>query len=203
MAPMIHLEELLSAYLDGELSREEVGYVARHLDGCEECIAEFRALQEARAAVRTLPRLELPVALLPDHETTGELLSAYLDGELSAAATKTVVEHLGGCPACRDDLHDLDAARTAIRSMPTLELPAELVPAREHDLDEVRHVRRRAAVWATSIAAMVALVVGISTAQPPAQPIDFTSIANRHAARDSVDTGFIGIPALAPVEGTE
>lgn len=210
MAEMIHLEELLSAYLDGELNPDELAHVARHLDRCRECIAEFREIQEARAAVRMLPRLELPARFQPEHEAAGEMLSAYLDGELSPGEDGMVVRHLEACPPCRDELQQLDAARTAVRSMPTLELPLDLRPSpAAHGRsvvapDHRRHMeRRRVAAWAASVAAMIALVVGVSTAQPPARPIDFTSIANQHSARDSVDSGFVGVPALAPVEVTE
>lgn len=57
---MIHLGELLSAHLDGELSLGEARLVAGHLEVCGTCRAEFDDLAAARAAVRTLPALELP-----------------------------------------------------------------------------------------------------------------------------------------------
>ncbi len=57
---MIHLGEMLSAHLDGELSLGEARLVAGHLEVCGACRAEFDDLAAARAAVRTLPALELP-----------------------------------------------------------------------------------------------------------------------------------------------
>jgi predicted anti-sigma-YlaC factor YlaD len=68
---MIHLGELLSAHLDGELSLGEARLVAGHLEVCGACRAEFDDLAAARAAVRTLPALELPdsvVAVIPRTE---------------------------------------------------------------------------------------------------------------------------------------
>ncbi len=61
---MIHLGELLSAHLDGELSLGEARLVAGHLEVCGACRAEFDDLAAARAAVRTLPALELPEAVV-------------------------------------------------------------------------------------------------------------------------------------------
>ena len=57
---MIHLGELLSAHLDGELSLLEARLVAGHLEVCGTCRVEFDDLAAARTAVRMLPALELP-----------------------------------------------------------------------------------------------------------------------------------------------
>lgn len=61
---MIHLGELLSAHLDGELNLGEARLVAGHLEVCGACRAEFDDLAAARAAVRTLPGIELPETVL-------------------------------------------------------------------------------------------------------------------------------------------
>ena len=60
---MTHPGELLSALLDGELSDEEKTRVADHLATCPECGDELKSLHKARAAVRSLPLLELPPVL--------------------------------------------------------------------------------------------------------------------------------------------
>jgi len=61
---MSHSGELLSALLDGELTGEERSAVTAHLRECAECRAEAEGLAGARAAVRSLPALELPPGLL-------------------------------------------------------------------------------------------------------------------------------------------
>lgn len=63
---MNHPSELISAYLDGELDDHERSDLMRHLAGCGRCSAELEDMQGVRAAVRSLPVLELPVGLIPE-----------------------------------------------------------------------------------------------------------------------------------------
>ena len=58
---MTHPDELLSAHLDGELDEVERRRVGRHLAECDRCRTELEDLARARAAVRSLPLLELPL----------------------------------------------------------------------------------------------------------------------------------------------
>ena len=60
---MTHLGELLSAHLDGELLDHERARVGGHLQECDRCRAELAELASARALVRSLPILEMPVAV--------------------------------------------------------------------------------------------------------------------------------------------
>ena len=60
---MNHLGELLSAHLDGELLDHERARVGGHLQECERCRAELAELASARSLVRSLPILEMPVAV--------------------------------------------------------------------------------------------------------------------------------------------
>ncbi len=60
---MIHLGELLSAHLDGELLDHERARVAGHLQECERCRAELSELAGARTMVRSLPTLEMPLTV--------------------------------------------------------------------------------------------------------------------------------------------
>lgn len=62
---MTHPSELISAYLDGELGDSERSGLVAHLASCGRCSAELEGLQRVRAAVRSLPVLELPVGLAP------------------------------------------------------------------------------------------------------------------------------------------
>lgn len=62
---MTHRPELLSAVLDGEVTDAETAWVSQHLESCGVCRAELDDLAEARAAVRSLPLLDLPDELDP------------------------------------------------------------------------------------------------------------------------------------------
>lgn len=189
--------ELLSAYLDGELRPGELDVVAAHLDGCEECIAEFRMLKEARTAIRLVPMLQVPDRLIKLAHYAEEL-SAFLDGELGPAQHQILSTHLETCAECRHELHELDAARTAVRALRTLEPPVLLDVERER-----RRLRVSPRQWvgaAAGIAAAVVLVGALGGSADPGQSVDLDAIADRHGARASVDAGFSVVPAgFSPV----
>ncbi len=65
---MTHPTEMISAYLDGELTRSEVSQLQAHLSSCGRCVADLEALQKVRTSVRSLPLIELPPGLLGDAE---------------------------------------------------------------------------------------------------------------------------------------
>lgn len=49
-----YCRERLSAYLDSELNPEELAQVQGHLDSCQACFAEYRALSETKRALASL-----------------------------------------------------------------------------------------------------------------------------------------------------
>lgn len=57
----------------------------------------------------------------------GELLSAYLDGELRPGELEVVAEHLDGCEPCVAEFRELKEARTAIRLVPMLQVPDRVI----------------------------------------------------------------------------
>ncbi len=57
----------------------------------------------------------------------GQLLSAYLDGELSADENARVKVHLDGCPGCRVDLEGLRHAKHLLAAAPRRAMPPELI----------------------------------------------------------------------------
>lgn len=194
--------ELVSAYLDGQLQPGELDIVVEHLGECSECIAEFHQLKEIRAALRTLPYFEIPDRLLPDTHP-GEQLSAYLDGQLDTGEHDFVISHLDFCTDCRLELHELDAARTAIRSLPGLD-PPEFLAVHRGRIERERWTRRRVVTAGVGIAAAAAVV--FATFGPATQPegnLDINPFLDQHRARVSVESGFNFVPALAPAsEGT-
>jgi hypothetical protein len=61
----MHPEELeLLAYLEGELDDPRRGQVASHLETCDRCAHELRAVEAGRAALRSAPMLELSAGRL-------------------------------------------------------------------------------------------------------------------------------------------
>ncbi len=98
---------------------------------------------------------------LPDCAAVGELLSAYLDGELTAGEKEAVEAHLQTCDACRQLAEALGSLRTEIRG-------AELTPPPElrgsimkqiHRENRLRRIRRLTAVGSVGAAAMLCLVI--------------------------------------------
>jgi anti-sigma factor RsiW len=65
---VMHPTEMISAYLDGELSRAEVSQLQAHMSSCGRCVADMEALQKVRTSIRSLPLIELPPGLLGDAE---------------------------------------------------------------------------------------------------------------------------------------
>jgi len=58
--PSAHLDDVLSAYLDDELTPAERAEVDQHLAGCAECRADLDAEAEVRLLVRELPAVDPP-----------------------------------------------------------------------------------------------------------------------------------------------
>lgn len=193
--------ELVSAYLDGQLQPGELDTVVDHLNGCSECIAGFHALREVRAAVRTLPLLEVPDRLLPDTHH-GEQLSAYLDGQLATTEHDFVLMHLEYCTDCRLELHELDAARTAIRSLPGLEPPESIAVHRDR-IERERWSRRRVVTAGVGIAAAASLFFAVAgSSSNPVGDLDINPYLDQHQARVSVESGINFVPAFLPSGGT-
>jgi anti-sigma factor RsiW len=61
---------------------------------------------------------------------TDDRLSAYMDGQVTAAERTRVEAHLAGCPACAGELHALRSTVRLLREMPPAPLPrAFTIPA--------------------------------------------------------------------------
>lgn len=62
--PRLHLGDLLSALLDGELAPQEHAVALEHLATCRECSTELNQVSAARAWVRALPPVEPPLGFI-------------------------------------------------------------------------------------------------------------------------------------------
>lgn len=87
---MIHLGELLSVFLDGELSADEHNRVTSHLRVCASCGDDLTALHQARAVVRSLPTIEAPVWVLGLDDPAPAIQRPRL-GRLAAVAAAAVL----------------------------------------------------------------------------------------------------------------
>lgn len=121
----------------------------------------------------------------------GELLSAHLDGELTVDEARLVAGHLLVCGQCRTEYDDLATARTAVRSLPAVELPASVTesipPTPPRPAPDPR-------TWIGAAAAVVAVVAGsmLLTAPPEPEPVTAGDLGAIYVVRASVD------PQLAP-----
>jgi len=89
------VEELLSAYIDGELSIEEATLVEKHLRLCSACTHDLETLRQTVNLVRQLPVVSLPRSLTISHLVVPERPRAwgyvYLRGATALAAFLLIV----------------------------------------------------------------------------------------------------------------
>ena len=117
----------------------------------------------------------------------GELLSAYLDGELRSDEHNRVLSHLDICGSCRNDLGEIHSARSMVRSLPTLEAPVWILTDR--DADDLDPRRRPVVRAAAAAAAVLVATIGVSTwlAPTPQLELTITEIATPYQVRSSFD----------------
>jgi anti-sigma factor RsiW len=130
----------------------------------------------------------------------GDLLSAYLDGELRPDERSRVADHLQACGLCRTEVEEISEARAAVRSLPTLELPVVLMPA-----EAVRIAERERLGWRITAAAAAVAVVGVlgafTLSSPEPQQITPPQLAQVHLARSNgTGLGASGMAALVARE---
>lgn len=110
---MNHLDDLLSAWLDGELDSKARREAARHLAICSACRDELAAVEAARTAIRGLPVLDgVPLA------TRGRSRIRPRRLAWAAAATAAAVLAVGlwigpGEPGSAFEMDVLDQQHTA------------------------------------------------------------------------------------------
>jgi anti-sigma factor RsiW len=187
-------DELFSAYLDGELTPDEVALVSEILEADEDAIASFHEIRTVRMRLRVLPEFEVPAALLPDGHL-GDRLSAYLDGELVTMEYRRVTRHLVDCSDCRMELQELDRARIAIRSLPGVDTGlTDQIP-----VIPTRKKRRRYVAGGIGAAAAAALILGITMTGGNQATFTLEDLSTRHVARASAEPAFAILPAMVEV----
>lgn len=127
-----------------------------------------------------------------------ELISAYLDGELHGSELTELMGHLAGCGRCSAEMEEIQSVRTAVRSLPVLELPTGIVP--EADA-EVVPLHRNKGVWAGVAAAFIALVIAVAAlVTPPPGSVSIDDLNSRFGARASLDPAFGPAKVVVPIQ---
>jgi len=167
--PRAHLDtELLSAYLDNQVTPAERARVEAHLRVCMTCQAELNSLRQTVTLLRALPRVPVPRAFTLSEAQAGlrrqpaqrGWLGGWLPGLAAATAVvliAVVTSNLLGLPAWapRQDL---------ARQFEATAIPAAPAPMLAAPQEEV-----------TALAEVAPAVAGEETAQPPA-PAEVTSM---------------------------
>ncbi len=126
-----------------------------------------------------------------------ELLSAFLDGEATPPEVVRIESHLTDCHRCRIRLTEINAARTALRSLPLIELPPRLLADAGVP---VVSPKRRPMVWvgaaAAAIAASVITVATVNT--PPPEPLNLADVSRQFGARTALDVGAAPLKMVLP-----
>ena len=126
----------------------------------------------------------------------GELISAYLDGELPRSDVEQLFKHLSSCGRCSAEMQDLQAVRSAVRSLPLLELPPGLIP--EADA-EIIPLHRNRGFLVGAAAAVVALVIAVAAIfTPSTAAISVEELNSRYGARASLDPAFGPAKVVVP-----
>lgn len=131
-----------------------------------------------------------------------ELISPYLDGELQGAELSRLHQHLAACGKCSAELERIQQVRSAVRSLPVLELPPGLVP--EADSEAVP-LRRQKGIWVATAAAIMAAVIAIAAlVTPEPDPVTLEQLNSQFGARASLDPAFgpakVVVPPLGDAE---
>lgn len=125
-----------------------------------------------------------------------ELISAYLDGELHGAELPRTMDHLARCGKCSAELEKMQQVRSAVRSLPVLELPSGVVPEAD---PVVVPLRRHKGMWAGVAAAVVAAVIAVAalvTPEPGSPSVE--DLNGWYGARASFDPAFGPAKVVVP-----
>lgn len=125
-----------------------------------------------------------------------ELISAYLDGELVGDELTKLTSHLSSCGQCAAELEDVQRVRSAVRSLPVLELPSGLIPEADGVLIPLR---RNRGLWVGAAAAIVAVVIAVAAlVTPPPTSVSVDELNSRFGARVSLDPAFSPAKVVVP-----
>ena len=117
-----------------------------------------------------------------------EQISAYLDGELHGEELTQLMSHLPRCGRCSAELEQMQFVRTAVRSLPVLELPEGLLTETD---DVVVPLRRHKGMWAGVAAAVVVAAIALAAiVTPPPDEVSLQQLNSMVGARSTLDPAF-------------
>jgi anti-sigma factor (TIGR02949 family) len=171
MARRINCEQIspiLSAYLDGELSKAEREAVEWHLRECERCRSELRELERVKSFARQVEEVQPPISLRErimarvakekECEVVRPLLTLYADGDISEADREKVEEHIAMCEDCKEELEGERKLKELLHSLPEVEAPRYLRQRIYAAIERRPIFLRRIAIGFTTLAAAASLV---------------------------------------------
>ena len=129
------------------------------------------------------------------HRRCRRLLSAYLDGEVTASERRMVAEHLPECGACTSELEGLKMTVALLRDLPDLPVPRSFTLERAPAPADSGTGLLRAARLATAAVGSLAAVMLVGTMAVGV----LTGGADEEAAFDSPAAMAEAAPAQAPV----
>jgi anti-sigma factor RsiW len=142
-------------------------------------------------------------------EEVRDLLDACLDGELTPPEAALVESHLSWCRNCSEELDFAKDIRNALHALPEKECPEGIVQSaletidlkeKEKSAPPVKyHVIRDLFKWrwaAGAVAALIALVIGLSLLRKPPQPSETLTREQIEQARAEVELTFACIGSI-------
>ncbi len=207
------VEELLSAYIDGELSIEETTMVEKHLRDCSACTQDLETLRQTVNLVRQLPAVSPPRSFTISHLVVPERPwawgYAHLRGATALAALLLIVLLAGDF-----GFQYLWAPRMALEATveapeAEIEVPGETPPTREAlDQMEAQKVEEAPLAEATAPAERLGGALPspeptptpelVAAAEPPLpSPVPEGAIY----ARERAERFFAFLPTLRLLEG--
>jgi anti-sigma factor RsiW len=124
------------------------------------------------------------------------MISAYLDGELTRVEASELFTHMGSCGKCVAEMEGMQKVRTAIRSLPLIELPPGLLGDAEPVVVPLRRNRGFLVGAAAAGVAVVIAVASLLTPEPSALSVD--DLNSRFGARVSLDPAFGPAKVVVP-----
>lgn len=117
-----------------------------------------------------------------------EQIGAYLDGELHDAELSHLMDHLSRCGKCSVELEQMQFVRSAVRSLPVLELPEGLDVQAD---PAVVPLRRHKGMWAGVAAAVIVAVIALAAiVTPPPDEVSLQQLNSLVGARSTLDPAF-------------